>query len=407
MKRFYAMILCLSLLFSQPLVKVGAEATSTNTSTDTSLSVPSPTLPPPLSDVYDWNNKDMRREADIFTYQILDESKKEAAIIRVNKAVKDLTVPSELDGYKIIGIGQMAMKGSNIIEFDIDVKVSDLLEDTLETLTVSKGIQYIGYSAFSDCKKLTSVKLPSDLDHIADYAFTRCISLKKIYIPESSYKRDYCYGVDICEHAFSYCHIERLIFETQKFRSFYRSSIGDLVLPKSKCREYIIEMNKTTINQLHVDPSVQSVYFYREDEYQDGQNGTIEKIVVNGKKTKLHKPDSGISFGTLYTVPKAKSISWAKKYKHTYKVKSCGKMGKVTRKKQKATWKPVKTTVKTYNYKKQKKKWKTKSRNVKTYYKVYGKNSKKKSYKLIKTTTKTSCKTKYKYLKVQPVATWK
>ena len=166
-------------------------------------------------------------------------------------------------------------------------------------------------------------------------------------------------------------------------------------------------MDKTTIQQLHIAPHVKTVYFGHEHEYLDGLNGGIVKMVVNGRKTKLRKPESGVSFGTIYTVPKAKCISWAKKYKKTYKVKSCGRMGKVARKKQKAVWQPVETTVKTHSYNKKKKKWETKTRSVKTYYKVYGKDSRKGSYKLIKTTAKTSCRTKYKYLKVQPVAAWK
>ena len=81
-------------------------------------------------------------------------------------------------------------------------------------------------------------------------------------------------------------------------------------------------------------------------------------------------------------------------------------MGKVVRKKKKAAWTPVKTSVKTFRYDRQKKKWKTSSRKVKTYYKIYGKNSKKGTYKRIKTTAKTSCSSKYKYLKVQPVTIW-
>ncbi len=398
MKNIYVMVVCLSLLISQLFVCVVSEESQAVTSA--SVPSPSPTTPP--GNQSRWNDKDKRKVSGIFTYQILDETRKEAAIIRVNKAVKDLTIPSELDGYKIISIGQIAMDGSYIYEYDIDVSVSDLLEEKLETLTIAEGIRHIGYSAFADCKRLTTVNLPENLYCIAGSAFWECTSLKMLTIPKSSYKRAYGNGVIMMENAFAKCSVEHVIFGSQEFKSFANSYVGNLVLPRTDCRKFVLTMDKTTIRQVSVDPYVQTVSLLCEE----NSSGTIEKIIINGKKTKLLKWDSGLSFGTLYTIPKAKCIDWAKKYKQTYKVKSCGKMGKVTRKKQKASWKPVKTTVKMFRYNKQKKKWKTTSRKVKTYYKIYGKNRKKGDYKQIKVTTKTKYKAKYKYLKVKTVSTW-
>lgn len=396
MKCFCVMLLCLSLLFSQPLVRVSAEENRSDTSV--SATVPTPTSPPGSN----WNDKNMRRTSDIFTYQILDENRKEAAVVRVNKAVKDLTIPSELDGYKIISVGQIGTDGTYNYEHDIDVSVPDVLVDTLETLTISKGIRYIGYSAFADCKKLATVNLPEDLYSIAGSAFWGCTSLNKLNIPKSKYKRAYGDGVILMEGAFARCTIQCLTLETQEFKSFAYSYIRELVLPKTEYRKFVLNLDRNTIRQVSVDPYVQAVSLFCED----NSSGTIEEIIVNGKKTKLCKLDSGLSLGALYTVPGAKCINWAKKYKQTYKVKSCGKMGKVVRKQKKADWKPVKTSVKTFRYDRKKKKWKTTFRKVKTYYKIYGKNSKKESYKRIKITAKTSCSSKYKYLKVQPVTTW-
>ena len=396
MKCFCIILLCLSLLVSQPFVRVSAEENSP----DTSVSDPVPTSTP--SPGSGWNDKNMRRTSDIFTYQILDVNRKEAAVVRVNKAVKELTIPSELDGYKIISVGQIGTDGTYTYEYDIDVSVPDLLEDTLETLTISKGIRYIGYCAFADCKKLATVNLPENLYSIAGSAFWGCTSHKKRNIPKSNYKRAYGDGIILMEGAFARCVIECVTLETQEFKSFAHSYIKELMLPRTECRKFVLTLDKNTIGQVSVDPYVQTVSLFCED----NSSGTIEQIVVNGKKTKLCKPDAGLSIGTLCTVPGAKCIAWAKKYKQTYKVKSCGKMGKVVRKKKKAAWTPVKTSVKTFRYDRQKKKWKTSSRKVKTYYKIYGKNSKKGTYKRIKTTAKTSCSSKYKYLKVQPVTIW-
>lgn len=396
MKKFCVILgLLFAVTFWQSSVRVGAQETA-------SVSAPSPTPTAPPGYASLWNDMDKRKISGIFTYQILDESKKVAAIIRVNEAVKDLTIPSELDGYKIISVGQIGMDGSYVYEYEVNVSVSELLEDKLETLTVSEGIQHIGYSAFADCKRLTTVNLPENLYCIARSAFWGCTSLKKLSIPKSSYKRAYGDGVIMMDNAFAECSIGRVTLESQEFKSFSNSYVGNLVLPRTNCRKFVLTMDKTTIRQLSVNPYVQTVFLFCEE----NSSGAIGKIVINGKKTKLRKLDSGLSVGALYTIPKAKCIDWAKKYKQTYKVKSCGKMGKITRKKQKAAWKHVKTSVKTFRYNKQKKKWKTASRKVKTYYKIYGKNKKEGDYKLIKTTAKTSFRSKYKYLKVRPVTTW-
>ena len=168
MKNIYVMVVYLSLLISQLFVCAGAEESYAVTS----VSVPSSTTPP--GNQSRWNDKDKRKISGIFTYQILDETRKEAAIIRVNKAVKDLTIPSELDGYKIISIGQIAMDGSYIYEYEIDVSVSDLLEEKLESLTIAEGIRHIGYSAFADCKKLTTVNLPENQSAYESSILTFC-----------------------------------------------------------------------------------------------------------------------------------------------------------------------------------------------------------------------------------------
>ena len=46
---------------------------------------------------------------------------------------------------------------------------------------IPDGVNTIGYAAFSDCIRLTSVSVPSSVAHIADYAFWACANLANVY----------------------------------------------------------------------------------------------------------------------------------------------------------------------------------------------------------------------------------
>lgn len=48
-----------------------------------------------------------------------------------------------------------------------------------------KLVTGIGNSAFSDCKKLTSLTLPNSIQDISNYAFINCIKLSNLRLPES------------------------------------------------------------------------------------------------------------------------------------------------------------------------------------------------------------------------------
>ena len=62
-----------------------------------------------------------------------------------------------------------------------------LFSDTLEIPEIHFGnqVQGIGYGAFRNQKRLTSIKLPSSVETIDSYAFDNCKNLKNITIPKS------------------------------------------------------------------------------------------------------------------------------------------------------------------------------------------------------------------------------
>ena len=101
----------------------------------------------------------------------------------------ELTVPAEIRGLPVRGIGASAFAGNK----------------TVKNLKISNGISYIGEGAFSDCDSLESISLPATLTkiddrafedcgnlfsmdlggvlHIGDYAFSKCIGLHEAELP--------------------------------------------------------------------------------------------------------------------------------------------------------------------------------------------------------------------------------
>ena len=56
---------------------------------------------------------------------------------------------------------------------------------SLKAVNIPKSVYHIGAFAFSDCKSLTDISLPMSVSYIGHYAFLNCASLKNILIPPS------------------------------------------------------------------------------------------------------------------------------------------------------------------------------------------------------------------------------
>ncbi|MBR5783108.1 MAG: leucine-rich repeat protein [Clostridia bacterium] len=76
-----------------------------------------------------------------------------------------VNVPSKLDGYRVVAIGDYAFEGKDITD-----------------ITLSADITTIGVAAFKDCSYLSYVSLPLGLKIISDGAFIDCASLTGLTI---------------------------------------------------------------------------------------------------------------------------------------------------------------------------------------------------------------------------------
>ncbi len=106
-------------------------------------------------------------EVSPFVYNELEDGTLE--IIRYFGDDSDLAIPSEIDGKTVTIIGEDAF--SRCI--------------SLENVMIPESVTHIYDGAFSSCTRLKSVTIPESVTEIGVSAFASCISLKSITIPES------------------------------------------------------------------------------------------------------------------------------------------------------------------------------------------------------------------------------
>lgn len=80
------------------------------------------------------------------------------------QALKELEIPAELAGNRVVEIGDGAFFG----------------QDAIREVTLPEGVMRIGVRAFKDCRGLNVVHLPTSVIEIGERAFSGCRSLKHI-----------------------------------------------------------------------------------------------------------------------------------------------------------------------------------------------------------------------------------
>ena len=149
-----------------------------------------------------WDNQRLKTNPDDYKFEIID-----ADYITITKYTGNDTknaIPSEIDGYKVLSIGESAFDGcSSLTSVTIPDSVKSIRDDafckciSLISLTIPDSVTRIGKGAFDGCKSLTSVTIPDSVKSIGDEAFDDCESLKSVIISDSV--------TSIGEYAFDHC----------------------------------------------------------------------------------------------------------------------------------------------------------------------------------------------------------
>ena len=102
----------------------------------------------------------------------------------------ELTIPGELNGKRVSGIGETAFVRSNLVSVTIPGTVDRIgnaafaASGALKSITVAQGVKEIGDEAFADCPKLIDVTLPESGVTLGDRLFRYCTLLGTVTLPE-------------------------------------------------------------------------------------------------------------------------------------------------------------------------------------------------------------------------------
>ena len=137
-------------------------------------------------------------------------------IIKYLGTNSNVVIPSEIDGKRVVAIGDSAFRCLPITSVEIP-----------------EGVIEISRYAFYECRELTSVKLPSTLVRIGMYSFSRCSKITSITIPASVIEiGDYAYYE--CSSLVSLTIEDGSVLEFIGSYAFNVNSLkGHLVIPSS------------------------------------------------------------------------------------------------------------------------------------------------------------------------------
>ncbi len=170
-----------------------------------------------------------------YTYVILEDGT--AEIMRYDSSAITLKIPSELDGRTVTSIGYIAFydchRLTTVIIPDSVTSIGDgafSYCSSLTAVTIPDSVTSIGDRAFFWCGDLTDVTIPDSVTSIGDYAFSWCGDLTAVTIPDSV--------TSIGDHAFNYCYKLTTITIPDSVKS-----IG--INPFSDCKK---------LTEIHVSP---------------------------------------------------------------------------------------------------------------------------------------------------------
>jgi hypothetical protein len=129
-----------------------------------------------------------------FRIAVLDGGK--SAVITEYVGNKQIVnIPPRIGGIPITGIGEEYSSWEEVIKDVEEGKYAFARIKKITSVTIPRGVTYIGVGAFADCTSLTSVTIPASVASIRDGAFNNCSSLTSITVDSQNHEYSSTEGV--------------------------------------------------------------------------------------------------------------------------------------------------------------------------------------------------------------------
>ncbi len=177
-----------------------------------------------------------------FTYEVHTNGRT-ASITGYTGSETSITIPSVIDGYKIVEIKKLYTVYTTSITY---IHISDGITNIswnaftynqdLQGVYLPNTLKSIGESAFARCKLLDNVNIPPSVKSIGYSAFEGCSSLKSISLPS---------GVSLGDYAFKDC---------TSLTGINLSNLSTTYLP------YSIFEGCTSLRTVHLPKTIETIY---------------------------------------------------------------------------------------------------------------------------------------------------
>lgn len=337
-----------------------------------------------------------------YTYRVINENSKIIEIRGIDCEESRLVIPSQIDGYTVIGVGYYHDAGLPNAALEECLPLTGSARKHVTEISIPETVDVIGAKAFSYFEKLKTVNFPENMDFIRERAFTGCEAMEKLELPNH---------VTIEGGAFFGCsYLEELIIRCVKFESWaFSDEIS--VLRIGRAGNSLLELGKgldfAKIETCIVDSDVEAVDFSGTL----GEPSRIDTLIVNGKDTKLkYRKNAGSEFvfQKMKVRKNAKAIAFARRNRINYETRTVGAVEKIKCKekngKYRFSWRTDKTSVSHHIYRRDR--WRVFNREIETTYRVWGKEGEHRIYYDLGTVDEGKITTAYPHIKVKPVRTW-
>ncbi len=252
----------------------------------------------------------------LYEYTVEDGN---ATITKYNGNAYAVTIPSELDGYTVVGIGNEVFKEKSLAYVVIPDTVTSIGKkafygcNNLQGVTIPDAVESIGTECFAECNSFASASLPSNKKYtfIAEKMFMNTPSLSDVtmsdYITEIKNKAFYNSGLisvelndDITyigQQAFYGCSKLRELKLPKYLETYGSGTFGDCdALTQVEIPKYVKENDYYPDYHSAVDNSLSWGMFY-------GCDGLREVTFAAGTQSIAHNLFNGCTGLTEITIP--------------------------------------------------------------------------------------------------------